>query len=129
MPTVADTTATQEAPMSAASETLDARFPYKDRNGYPLGVDSYVRVNRYSATFGNISFAGLVTKAEDDPNHGTLLTIRVWIAGAWSGGERLARPEQCEVRRKPKSLREALEAVVGAKLRLQAAAPKPKVRR
>jgi hypothetical protein len=104
-------------------------FPYLDREGHPLGIDCFVRVERESKRMGHVEFAGLVVRSEEDPRHGILLTVRVWSMGEWKGGERLARPNDCTVRRKPRALREEQAAIVGAKLRLRDARTSPGVRR
>jgi hypothetical protein len=106
---------------------MEERFPFKDRNGEPLGVGMYVHVRRRSSLFPADSafawdeFAGLVTRADPDRKHGTILTIRTWSQGSWTGIERLARPDQCVGRRKPASMRQLEQDVVGAKLRAQEA--------
>jgi hypothetical protein len=104
---------------------MDDRFPYLDRDGHPLGLDCFVRVERESKHLGPIRFDGLIVRSEDDPKHGPLLTVRVWSMGEWKGGERLARPNDCTVRRKPRGIREEQAALVGAKLRMRDACTSP----
>jgi hypothetical protein len=85
---------------------MDERFPHVDRAGYPLGVDSFVRVEMESTLLpGRVStFQGLVSELGAD-GKGPVLTIREW-RGGFTGKKRAARPEHCTVERAPAALRE-----------------------
>jgi len=82
------------------------RFPLHDRDGYPLGVDCFVRVEAESTLLpGRVTeFRGLVSRIDDYPK-GICLTVREWYGG-FTGKERAARPEHCRVEKAPRELRE-----------------------
>ena len=88
----------------------DERFPYVDHEGYPLGVDSFVRVEVASRILGGqvVEFRGLVSEVGAD-GKGPLLIIREWSRGRFTGKTRAARPQHCAVERAPVELR-TLEA-------------------
>ncbi len=78
----------------------------EDSNNYPLTVDCFVKVAQRSKTLNRTShYRGLVKRIDHHRENFTL-TIREWRNGRWTGKERLARPEACEVVRAPKAIRE-----------------------
>jgi hypothetical protein len=89
----------------------DDRFPLRDRNGDPLGVDSFVRVSRVNplAPSTLFEYRGQVRRIEQDAK-GPILVIDEWSQGEgkFYTGDRLARPEHVETTRWPSALREAL---------------------
>jgi hypothetical protein len=85
--------------------TEHGAFPVKDREGYPLGIDSFVRVASPSKLLPGrvMEYRGLVKAIRSDKKGG-LVEIREWY-GRFTGRQCVARPEHCTVERAPKKLR------------------------
>jgi hypothetical protein len=101
--------------------TEPGAFPVKDRDGYPLGVDSFVRVASPSKLLPGrvMEYRGLVKAIRFDKK-GALVEIREWY-GRFTGRQCVARPEHCQVERAPKALRNEQ----ASRARRQAAQPAP----
>jgi hypothetical protein len=101
--------------------TEPGAFPVKDREGYPLGVDSFVRVVQPGLVAGRLlEYRGLVKRVAFDLK-GSVITIREWY-GRFTGRENAARAEHCTVERAPKELR-AQEASRARRQAAQAVPP------
>lgn len=96
------------------------RFPLLDRNGDPLGVESFVRVSIPNplAPSHPVEYRAQVRAIETDKK-GPLLVLDEWSAAdaCFYTGDRFARPAHCETTRWPAALRESLTSRADRKVR------------
>src|SRR5262249_14904835 len=96
-------------PRRARGGQVTDRFPFKDRDGYPLGLDCFVDVEIESSSGMKTRYSGLVIASEPPDEKGPMLVIEQWKKGKPTGRPRPCRPEHCRVKTRTKAVREKQE--------------------